>query len=163
MLLPNFEYASDILSFVISVLWNNSRSCFHVKCFACLFPWRVFILFVTTTFFIYIKFPFAKSWLSLDCLQLGSCQHAQVSHFSTHLFLSNSYFTSSIIIHHLFASLWFLFWMPIFVKCHMGFITGRQGSNWTVPFIVCGWTKLTDMQWPITDRLRKKWSDWSLI
>ena len=48
----------------------------------------------------------------------------------------------------------------IFVKC--GFITGKQGGEVTICFVpYMSWT--ADLPWPITDRLWKKWQDWSPI
>lgn len=63
---------------------------------------------------------------------------------------------------HFFASLLSLplFWLSTFIKSHIGLLLG---SNTTIHSPVLCIKRITDVQSPVTNRLSKKWHDWSMI
>lgn len=148
---------------------NISKGVFNVKCFASTgnFVWDSVILFVTTSFLIYIyKFAFSKLFW------LHSFSEVVVSKFSPSViafvtpWVFNLNFISSIITFYFFVALSSLFanslfQLSVFVKCHVGLSLGhKEATQLQALLSVC---ELTTVQWPITDRLEKKWPDWSLI
>lgn len=145
-----------LLILLISVLltWDFYQSCFL---------WD--IIFVTTIFLISVsKFVFAKFFWLLIWSPLN-CRRVNVP-------IVRSYHLCAIWIglQHCYFS--FLYWTFVFVdefpfsiihflEILSGFITEKQAGNATTHFAVCAW--ITDVLWPITNRLWKNWCDWSLV
>lgn len=147
--LSKFWLASKILSFMLSMSQNISESSFNIEV-VCqqLFLWDIFILFVKTSFLIYVdKFTFSK-FFRLYILSLSngsSVNNPVVSCFFCILYFGWEFQFWYFIFYFLaeFLSLlkfWFLlkesnslFQLSIFVKCHVDL---SLGNNTTVFFTV---------------------------
>lgn len=153
---------------VVKYLWAfHEREVFHWHPFL----WDIFDLSWTFFSFMLIRLP---SLSSSDHMS-GSVHISMVSYFFFFFFLAISSltsfifdqnFTSSIVI-FLFSN-WFLiansfFQSSISVKGYMALSLGdKQTMQLALLFHPYGnW--VTDVQWPITHPLRKKWHNWSLI
>lgn len=115
----------------------------------------ILTLFVATTLLIYVKFTFTKflwmqsRWLLWYFFYKSIYIQFEI-HFQHFLFLQHF---------HLYWPIP-LFWIFVFIKCHLGLsLTRRQHNH----MLLCLWINwITNVQWPITDRLWKR-HDWSLI
>lgn len=171
---PKFGSASNIISFVLSVLSNSSKSSFNMKCFCWWhFLWAIFILFVTTTFPIYVKFTFTKfsSCLSRVCQMVALSAFSQSAFSSVIPFLFNStltfYHYHVSFLCYTFILKWpilanSLFQLSIFVKRHMGLSVADKEVKQLHTLLSA--LKLNKcLQGPVSDKLWKKWHNWSLI
>lgn len=105
--LYKFGSASHILSTVLSMLWFFSESSLMWSFFCQYhFPWDIFILFITTTFLIYIHmFTYTKLiWVHIYSLEWQQCQHSQLCS-SVILFMFDSNFPSIVVTSCSFSTL----------------------------------------------------------
>ena len=99
---------------------------------AALFHWRIFILFVTTTFFIYIKFPFAKSWLShrlSPSRVMSTCPGQPFLYTSIFVQYFDAFTISTLFIFDVLFKVWFFLWGFVWVLDGLWKLSNLSKSN----------------------------------
>lgn len=130
-MLSRFSLASNILAFVLSILWNISKSSFNAKELLSL---GQLYFFITTTFPIYVnKFVFTKFfWLHIYSLSNGpmsTSPWSAISSIAPFMFLRLAITCHLfIVLSSLLANL--LWWLPICVKCHVGLSLRDKEATW---------------------------------
>ena len=135
-----FGSASSTLSFALSMSRCISENFFHVKLFSSLSSWDIFILFITTTFFIYarrVSYVAAAStflhWMLFQLFPATSLTSRMFLHILLH-FAPCFTFTSCL---YLPLCVSVPFYVTPFCETLYGFITGRRGHT-AIGFAVCG-------------------------
>lgn len=140
IVLSKFGSVSNILFFILSILWNISKISFNVS-----FGWHhflldIFILSITTTFFICVK----KKKVILT--KFSGCPPRAMN--GSYFFYNSTYiqFRFHIHIYHFVSILLFYLFGQFstsiihFCKISYEFITLRLTGNTTTHFSVCAWT-----------------------
>lgn len=128
--------ASNLLAFMLSILWNISESSCNVKKSLSLGQFHPFYLSSLTQ----ISSP-SSSGFTPTVSQMDQCQHSMVSCF----FYSSIYVHS--VCYHVSLQCTFIFvgQFALLIIClfplSCGSITGRQGNHTATCFTVCTWTE----------------------
>lgn len=148
ILFYKFWSVSSILSFPITMSWNISTVSLMWNFFASHFLWDTVILFITTTFLIYLnKFASTKFLLkSLSSYFRIPFTQDSNSVFSITICCFSDAFSSLLYNSLLMISLWNA--AAVYVE-NREFIVFPSVLNWT-----------TTTQWPINDTSWRTWHDW---